>query len=132
LNKEAIKVVVNHKQDIINLNQEQLLGTGTDKFGKQLKRYRSKSYAIRKNKRNPLPGLGVPDLYDTGASFEGMKIDIVDENKYSITSTDSKTKDLEKKYGKDILGLSVESKTEMIKEFFQNDLVKNIKQSLKL
>ena len=132
LNKEAIKVVVDRKVDMIHFNQQQLLNSGTDKEGNQLKRYRSDSYAKRKHQRNPLPGLGVPDLYDTGAFFESMKLEVINEKKYRIYATDSKTKELIKKYGNSILGLSYTSRVDMIKDFFRKDFMANVKEHLKL
>lgn len=121
LKKEAVSVIVAHKPEIVEFNKSQLLNDGETKLGVKLKKYKSDAYARKKNRRNPSPGLGNPDLYDKGDFFDGMTVKIIDENKYEITSTDSKTNALIKKYGKDILGLSVASRVEMVKDFFRSD-----------
>lgn len=132
INKEAVKVVVDHKKDFISFNQQQLLDSGVDSDGKKLMKYQSESYAKQKNRRNPLPGLWQPDLYDTGAFFESMKLEIINEKKYRIYATDTKTKSLIKKYGSSILGLGIDSRVEIIKDFFRREFMANVKQTLKL
>lgn len=61
----------------LELNQEQLY-EGTTSQGTQVSpRYRSPKYARVKNEMNPAPGLGVPDLYVTGAFYEGQELKVV-------------------------------------------------------
>ncbi len=96
--RAAISIVAERKEDIIDKNREQLMD-GFNKEKKRLKKYASPQYAAKKNRRNPVPGYGNPDLYDTGSFQQAMKLNIQSTTLYEITSTDSKTPDLKKKYG---------------------------------
>lgn len=124
--RAAISIVAERKEDIIDKNREQLMD-GFNKEKKRLKKYASTQYAARKNRRNPVPGYGNPDLYDTGSFQQAMKLNIQSTNLYEITSTDSKTPDLKKKYGNEIFGLTTDSKDDVKYEIINPGLVDYIK-----
>lgn len=52
-------------------------------------------------------------LYDTGAFYRGMKMDVT-EDLYILESKDSKSTMLQNKYGKDILGLGTDALNDYI------------------
>ena len=59
LQKEAMFVVAETSDEITDLNKEQLL-SGEDKESKRIRpKYKSPSYARKKNEMNSLPGLGL-------------------------------------------------------------------------
>lgn len=93
-----------------------------------LKPYISAAYAIDKANRNALPGLGNPDLYDTGAFYEGIKVEI-GSNALKVWSTDSKDEELESKYEGALAGLGGPFLIEYLK-VLQPTLIKQIKQVL--
>lgn len=132
LKQIAIGIVADTKPDLIDKNREQLMDEGTDRRNKKLQRYRSNSYAARKNKMNPFPGFGNPDLYRTGAFQRAFQFKLLSKDTFEIYSTDSKAKDLEKKYGTDIFGLTDQSKSEYNKTIMQPQMVQEVKKILKI
>jgi hypothetical protein len=95
--------------EAVAYNQQQLYRSSVDRFGKSLTKYTSLSYALKKYQRNPLPGLGRPDLNLTGTLYRGMYLK-VDRKSFYLGSYDAKESKVERKYGKDIWGLTRESK----------------------
>ena len=108
LREQVPKLVEQTSYEITALNQAQLY-FGVDSTVSPLTRYRSRSYAEKKNLQNPKPGFGNPDLFLTGAFYKGISV-VVKGYDYEITSTDSKSDDLEKKYGSQIFGLAPKNK----------------------
>jgi hypothetical protein len=103
------------KEPLADLNAVQLL-QGLSAKGKNLKSYANDEYAALKNRMNPLPGYGNPDLRLTGAFYRGIYSSI-QGGSLSITSSDSKTADLEKKYGElNMFGLSEKYRIEHVIE----------------
>lgn len=90
--------------------------------------YASAAYAIDKANRNSLPGLGNPDLYDTGSFYEGITTEVGDDA-IKVLSTDSKDPALEKKYPGAVAGLGGPFMVEYIK-VLQPTLIKTINASL--
>ena len=115
LRKQVPIIIEQTKENIIALNQRQLYNRSEDSEGNPLRFYSSNSYAFEKEQKNPLPGFGRPDLYDTG-SFYRQFVVRVSPTFYEITSKDSKTNKLTKKYGKDVFGLQKESKAEYVND----------------
>lgn len=128
----AVDIIASSKQELIDKNKSQLMDEGANKQGVKLRRYASNSYAARKNAMNPFPGFGVPDLYRTGAFQSGFRLQLLSKNSFEIMSTDSKSNDLTRKYGKDIFGLSADNKEEYRNETMQPELVKAVKKIMKL
>lgn len=107
-------IIDNTNQSIIELNQRQLYNDSEDSNNEALRLYGSLSYALEKNKLNPLPGFGRPDLYLTGAFFKGFNVRVTNTS-FFINSSDGKTSNLVKKYTEDIFGLTPDSKKEYAK-----------------
>lgn len=113
------------KEPLADLNAVQLLN-GLSAKGKNLKSYSNPVYAELKNRMNPLPGFGNPDLRLTGAFYRGIYASS-QGGRLSITSTDSKTPDLEKKYGElNIFGLSEKFRIEHVVENIEPAFKKEI------
>ena len=128
----GVNIVVDNKIELLDLNKDQLLNDGMNKNMVKLRSYRSASYARRKNQRNPSPGLGTPDLYNTGAFQDGFTLKINSKSSFDIFSTNSKNSELTKKYGKDIFGLTETSKETFGREVMQPELVREVKKILKV
>lgn len=86
------------------LNREQL-EYGLDSRESKIKpSYRSRSYAEKKNRMNPAPGMWRPDLILTGAFVSSIKVSLSGD-KIDFKATDGKAPDLLEKYSDDVLGL---------------------------
>ena len=95
-------------EQIILLNQAQLYQSSIDSLGNNLGGYYFEWYEDLKKGMNPGLG-GLVDLYLTGAFYSGFFVRVEGEE-IIIGSTDSKSDDLETKYGKAIFGMTDESK----------------------
>lgn len=127
--KIASDAVDQTKESLIALNKKQLLA-GFDKEGNLIgdkKPYQSKDYAFYKANINPLPGLGNPDLHDTGAFFAGFEVEVQDQDIIE-DSTDEKSAELQEKYG-EIFGLGGEYKEQYIDESLRPAFAKGIEQA---
>lgn len=110
LREQVPKMVEQTSYEIVVLNNLQLY-SGIDSTGKKITRkYKSKSYAQKKNQLNAKPGYGVPDLFLTGSFYKGMGV-VVKRDKYIIDSVDSKSERLETQYGNQIFGLTYYNKS---------------------
>lgn len=118
----AMSVLVDQKQSVIRLNQEQMLAN-QDNEGGSLGEYQSEGYRRWKLKKGRS---GKVDLYNTGAFQQAMKLNALSKVKYELTSTDSKKPMLVKKYGIKMFGLSPDSISEYRREFMP-DLVSKVK-----
>lgn len=107
-------IIEQTSETAINLNRQQLYEMSTDKNNMSLLMYKWPSYAQFKNRKNPKPGLGHPDLFLTG-SFQNQMFMKVEKETFEISSKDGKTFDLIKHYGDDIFGLTLDSKKEYAK-----------------
>ena len=134
LAREGMAVIVDMKPDILQLNKDQLLEGRVKDGGKFQERYQSQSYAEYKHRRNPIPGKGVPDLYNTGAFFDGFRLDVLSEMEYRINSSDSKTAMLLKKYGRVVsfFGLNADSREDLIKNGYFDELMDRVRKVTKL
>lgn len=97
-------------EQIILLNQAQLYQSSMDSLGNNLGGYYFEWYEDLKKGLNPGLG-GLVDLYLTGNFYSGFFVR-VEGGEIIIGSTDSKSDDLETKYGKAIFGLSDMSKAQ--------------------
>jgi len=101
------QAVNENKNLMIELNQEQLL-SGIDSKGEKLGErnpYRWQWYSDLKQRMNPRPGPGNPDLKLTGSFHEAMQVTF-DGKQLDLTSFDGKTQDLVSKYGGEIFGFT--------------------------
>lgn len=83
--------------DFVNEQKLQLFA-GIDSLGNPIApSYASRKYAQAKNDLNPVPGLYTPDLYLTGAWYNGLQFSVSGDTT-DISSTDVKDEQLEGKY----------------------------------
>lgn len=85
------------------------LSSGIAGDGKRLKPYKSTTYARKKNRMNPEPGLGNPDGKVSGALHEGIGIEAF-RNGYGTTSKTPYAKYLEQRDGSRIYRLTDRNK----------------------
>lgn len=90
--------------------------------------YRSEAYAEIKEQKNPLPGFGNPDLFLTGATYEGIEVTITDKA-IKIESRDIKFKKLDTKYQHAFTGLGGKYKENYL-QFLQTIIIKNTNNAL--
>lgn len=128
LRKQVPIIIEQTKEEIIALNQRQLYNRSEDSEGQPLRFYASNAYAFAKEKRNSAPGFGRPDLYDTGSFYRQFVVK-VSPTFYTVNSTDSKTKKLTAKYGRDIFGLSKESKAQYANEVLFTGIKRYVEQT---
>jgi len=134
LAKEAMGAIVEMSTDVVQLNREQLMEGRVKDGGKFQERYKSPSYAEYKHRRNPIPGKYVPDLYNTGAFQEAMKLKVNSKEEYEIFSTDSKASMLTKKYGSLVkfFGLNAESREDLIKNGYYSEVMDRVRKVTRL
>lgn len=107
---DTAQAVAETHQDYERMNAAQML-QGKGKDGKAIGRYRSMSYARMKAQMNTFLSSIVPnnvDLKLTGAFHKGLAMKVNGQD-ISMTSTDDKADDLQKKYGENIYGLNEET-----------------------
>jgi hypothetical protein len=125
---EVLSTMSDMSRELADQNRLQLKKGQTAKGGK-FNEYASDTYASMKNRMNPLPGFGNPDLFLTGKFASEIRL-IVSLSEGDMGSTDTKESKLESMYGADnIFGLNDESLGE-VKNDFANKLVDNIKANI--
>lgn len=115
LRGQVPKIIASSTDEIETLNKKQLYEKSVDRNGEPLRLYASLSYAIEKNRKNPMPGFGRPDLFNEGSFFRQF-FTVVGANYYETSSRDSKTSGLVAKYSSDIFGLTKENKAKYASE----------------
>jgi hypothetical protein len=103
-------IIKDTSPEIVRLNRFQLYNQSVDKQGDPLRLYGSLSYALEKNKMNPAPGFGRPDLFLTGSFQRAIYVEVSGQV-IKVWSRDSKADSLTKKYG-EIFGMTKESKSD--------------------
>jgi hypothetical protein len=103
-------------EELIMLNQAQLYTKSIDRDGEALGGYQSQFYEDLKKGMNPQLG-GLVDLNLTGDFYGGFYVR-VEDTEFIIGSTDEKSQELENKYGKDIFGITDDSRGEYIRTAF--------------
>ncbi len=125
LDRVVLEIIRDRQAQVIDLNLLQL-DAGTDAYGKPLDPpYRSAKYADFKLTLNPK---GVVDLKLTGDFWDGFFV-VADQYPVTFGSKDSKSAELEAKYGKEIFGLDAKS-MDSLKEIILPDLQEHIKRLL--
>lgn len=124
--KEALPDMIKKTSaDIILLNQTQLLH-GLNANGDKIKPdYKNKYYANKKNARNPNPGLGTPDLRDTGEFYQDFTLE-VDTKSLTLSSKNSKTESLISDYGPFIFGLTKDNKGKYVNDTLEPKIHQHI------
>lgn len=110
LEQQIPKIIESDAELLANYNKDQLNRGLTSKGEEVAPGYASAIYEREKFSMNPLPGLGVPDLRLTGAFYSGFNVTAGYTGIFTFDSSDSKTPNLEAKYGKFIFGLTNENK----------------------
>jgi len=108
---------------IVSLNHLQLK-QGTDSEGTELSRYRpySQSYARYK-------GSNTVDLYVTGKFYDTFRLNVINDGFEIVADTKIYGKDFKDIYGKNIIGLSVES-LEDLRNYLKPIIFSYIKQKI--
>jgi hypothetical protein len=96
---------------IVDLNTSQL-SKGKDSKGESLAPYANPDYAQLKMSMGSQAPLGTPNLKFEGNFYEGFNLK-ADEEGFNISSTDSKSEKLKSGYGRDIFGLTDESRKDL-------------------
>lgn len=123
-----LREIRKHKGVLIRLNQDQLLLSGQDSEGNMLEAYHSEWYANRKLLLNPA---GVTDLRLSGKFYASFFVE-VEDFPLIFGASDSKTQMLIDKYGKNIFGLSEESKRFFIDNYLKEAVLKYYQRVLRL
>lgn len=124
---EILTIVRDNKEVVIDLNTEQQLFKGLDALGGFINPpYRSPAYATFKLHLNPL---GVVDLKYEGNFYRGFVLK-ADSFPVTITSTDSKTKEITKKYGDEIFGLDKKNLRTFVQDYVKPAFVAFIRRVL--
>ncbi len=104
--KETERILKSKEELILDLNREnQLFDKGINSDGVKLKPYKPSTIQIKKTENAPF---NRTTLFDTGAFTKAFKLKTNDLT-FSIFSTDSKSSDLQDKYGSNIFGLTEEN-----------------------
>lgn len=119
------EVAAQNEPELAALNRKQLYEKGEDSEGNKLKKYRRAKYARVKHEMNPLPGLGNPDFYVTGA-FQKSIFANVQNRSIVFDAKDRKSIFLVQRDGDKIYGLSSESKIEAWNTIIRPPLVQKI------
>ena len=129
LAKEAMGVVVEMKEEMLQLNKDQL-ADGVNKEGSDI----TPSYApSTRAKKLRLGRSGKVDLLDKGDFQEAMKIKVLSKESYEVYSTNWKNAMLIKRYGKvAFFGLNRQSISELIQTGFEDNLMTRVHNVTKL
>ena len=106
LREQIPNIIQETKDTLITLNQDQLYYLGQDSSGQELKPY---SFLTEHYKRMKSQPFDRTTLRDTGSFYKGFNIK-TSNTFITFDSTDSKTPDLQEKYGAKIFGMNDESK----------------------
>jgi hypothetical protein len=117
-------VFENKKDELLEQNKKQLF-EGFNAKGKRLREYQNADYAFAKYASNPLPGLGNPDFFVTGAFYRGWAI-MVRRTELINEFEDEKSDQLLKR-DPGIAGLGGNYKTSFIQEDLRPEFMKQIR-----
>lgn len=116
-----IEEVVNEDPDAITIfNKQQLYNHGLGADGNYLRGYRNPKYAEEKNKMNSNPGMGMPDIFLTGETFNQMWAKL-NKNELTISSNTPQTPKLEADRP-NIFGLDSDSEDKAAEEIIEPQL----------
>lgn len=122
---------MNNESVVADLNADQML-EGLDREGNPIRpTYASPEYAALKQRLNPRPTTGTPDLRLTGAFQRKIFLRFV-QDAFELDSTDEKTEELVFKYGDVIFGLTEESRQKIPELFLIDDIQTGVRQDLRL
>jgi len=126
LPRETEKILKTKEETILDLNRDdQLFDLGINSDGGKLREYKASTVSIKRSQGKPF---NRTTLFDTGAFTNAFKIKINFPN-FSIFSTDSKSSDLQDKYGSNIFGLTEENQRKT-NQLIKTEIEKFIKKYL--
>mgnify|MGYP006362278939 CR=1 FL=1 len=120
----VIEAFNSNSEEWAELNRSQL-EKGYTKKGERIGEYQNPLYADVKNRMNPKAGYGNWDFKYTGAFYDSIYANAKGNN-IITTASDFKLPILEKKTGKDALGLNEENKKKFIFNKFALDVKNNL------
>jgi hypothetical protein len=100
IRSETAKIILKDRL-IIQRKQDELKSGSSSKEGEIIGEYASESYAIFKERKNPLAG-GTVDLILTGSTKNNLKVISLGNGEFELESTDIKWNSLVEKYGDNI------------------------------
>lgn len=122
LNKEAAKIAVKYKTEILDyIREKQLFEKGIDGKGNKLLEYKPFTVAIKRQKGQPT---NRTTLEDTGSFYRGFDLIFTDQDAIGVFSRDGKTPELIEKYGADIFTFTSENIKEINSNIFEENLIK--------
>lgn len=122
LNKEAAKIAVKYKTEILDyIREKQLFEKGIDGKGNKLLEYKPFTVAIKRQKGQPT---NRTTLEDTGSFYRGFDLIFTDQDSIGVFSRDEKTPELIEKYGADIFTFTSENIKEINSNIFEENLIK--------
>lgn len=124
--------IVRDKEDVIvsAIADAQLYRRGINGRGEKIMSYAPYAAStIKKKKKKGQPTTRVT-LKDTGVFYESMYV-VFDSEGFYITSDDEKTKELTKKYGKEIFRLTDENFNRILRSHIRKELVKRLKRAIR-
>ena len=124
LQKEVSAIILRDNKIIDRKRDELKAGVSPD--GSDIGTYRSPSYAVFKQSRNPFAG-GKVDLILTGAYERAIKVLSLGNSKFTLRSSDSKRNDLIAKYGIENEGINNEIWNKLQKFDYMPQLVNKIR-----
>jgi len=126
IDKQASVIVEQNKDFILDLNREkQLFDKGINSDGKLLRPYRPFTVSLKRQKGEPF---NRTTLFDKGDFYKGFDL-LFRNNKISIFSRDSKSSDLQEKYGSNIFGFTPDN-SKIYAERFNSELTKYLKSTI--
>lgn len=132
LDDAALRIVRQSDETILDLNRGQLLQGLTPQGTKLKPDYRNERYKRAKNRANPLPGFGTPDLKLTGKFHSNFYL-TAQNGELEFFSSDTKTSKLIDKYGKDnIFGLTVQNNEVLNYEIIKPKLIAWVLSKIKI
>ena len=127
LQNEVSQIILSDKNILDRKRDELKAGVKPD--GGDIGTYRSQSYSLFKQSRNPFAG-GKVDLILTGAYERAIKVLSLGNSKFTLRSSDSKRDDLIAKYGIENEGINETIWNKLQKFDYAPQLFKNIRSQL--
>lgn len=108
----AVEAIKQTEAEYLNIQTRKQMLYGIDATGNAISpSYTTNSYSKKKNRMNPLPGYGTPDLKVTGVLYRETKFIKVDQTQIEIVSEAPYAKYVEGRYGSKIYGLSPKNRS---------------------
>ena len=104
LDNFILKAISNTTAQLEEVQRDQMQ-VGENAEGNEIGKLRNPAYAKRKKQKGGIAKLGVVDLKNTGDFYDAIFAKVTSKF-IEISSSDSKTNDLEDKYGEIIFGLN--------------------------